>query len=93
MVVYFPTSVFLPVIPRLHLFPASDTGTQCHLVVPLYFGRLWVVPLCNDSMLQVDHALLNFLLPYSTLCNVLNATCILVDHYVLDLYSSSPNGL
>ena len=52
MAVYFPTSVFLPVIPWLHLFPASDTGTQCHLVVLLYFERLWVVALCNDSMLQ-----------------------------------------
>ena len=34
---------------------------------------------------SVDHALLNFLLPSSTLYNVLNVTCVLVDHYVLDL--------
>ena len=49
---------------------------------PTTFLEIAVFP---PMMRHVRHPLLNFLLPYCRLCNVLNATCVLVGRYLLDL--------
>ena len=61
--------------------PQSLSGLS-RALFPTTFLEIAVFP---PMMRHVRHPLLNFLLPYCRLCNVLNATCVLVGRYLLDL--------